>query len=116
MLKQIVDGTLTIKSGRELFATLLERTTDDPDAIDTSNAAKLVSNLIDELGLRAVSGGDELDAILEAIIAANPGPADDVRNGKQQALGPLIGQVMKQLKGADAKSVREQLLKKLTTQ
>ena len=38
----------------------------------------------------------------------------DFRSGKQAAVGPLIGQVMKQLKGADPKTVRELLIKMLS--
>ena len=41
--------------------------------------------------------------------AKNEKIANDVRSGKQAAAGPLIGQIMKQLKGADAKKVRELL-------
>ncbi|MFM7920007.1 MAG: hypothetical protein ACKPJJ_07250, partial [Planctomycetaceae bacterium] len=34
----------------------------------------------------------------------------DFRSGKQNALGPLIGMIMKQVAGADPKQVRERLI------
>jgi aspartyl-tRNA(Asn)/glutamyl-tRNA(Gln) amidotransferase subunit B len=43
----------------------------------------------------------------------NAATVADVRNGKQAAVGPLIGQVMKDMKGADAKTVRQMLLERI---
>ena len=37
----------------------------------------------------------ELDAIVAAVVAANPAPAEQYRAGKQQVLGFFVGQVMK---------------------
>ena len=108
LLSRIADGTITNKSAREVFEALLSTSDDDqgitPDRVD---------ELIDSLGLKAVSGGVELDAVLDQVIAANPGPVADFQSGKQQAIGPLIGQVMRQLKGADAKAVRESLIQRI---
>ncbi len=109
LLHRIVDGTITVKSAREIFETLL-KAVDDGQHVTCDS----VDEMIESLGLKAVSGGAELDAVLAAVIEANPGPAADFRNGKQQALGPLIGQVMRQLKGADAKAVRSALIERLS--
>ncbi len=50
------------------------------------------------------------------VIAANPDVAQKVRDGKVQAAGALIGQVMKEMKGqADAGKAREIILAKLTS-
>ena len=49
------------------------------------------------------------------MIAANPDVADKIRDGKVQAAGALIGQVMKEMRGqADAAKARELILGKLT--
>jgi len=122
VLLRVVDGTITIKSGRELFAELLRRLVparnEEDEAEEIEPVASLtvddVDSLIDELGLKAVSGGAELDAILDAVIAEHPEAVADFQAGKQQAIGALIGKVMRQLKGADAKAVREQLIAKLS--
>jgi aspartyl-tRNA(Asn)/glutamyl-tRNA(Gln) amidotransferase subunit B len=39
---------------------------------------------------------------------------EDVRAGKQQAIGALVGKVMKQVRGADASVVRELLARRLS--
>ena len=68
----------------------------------------------DARGLQLVNDDGALSVAVEAVIAANPGVADKVREGKVQAAGALIGQVMKEMKGqADAAKVRELILAKL---
>ena len=58
---------------------------------------------------------DSLGAAVDDAIAANPDVAERIRDGKVQAAGALIGQVMKAMKGqADAKRVRELILEKLS--
>ncbi|HBN75571.1 MAG TPA: Asp-tRNA(Asn)/Glu-tRNA(Gln) amidotransferase GatCAB subunit B, partial [Planctomycetaceae bacterium] len=51
--------------------------------------------------------------IVDAIIDKNDKVVADVQSGKQQAVGPLIGQVMKELKGADPKTVRQMLIDRI---
>ncbi len=52
-------------------------------------------------GLGALSGddGDQLQAIVDAAIAADPDSADKVRAGNMKAIGPLVGYVMRETKG-----------------
>ena len=65
-------------------------------------------------GLAVVSDDGALGAAVDEAIAANPGVADKIRDGKVQAAGALIGAVMKQMRGqADAGRVRELILEKL---
>jgi len=68
----------------------------------------------DARGLLLVSDDGALSIAVDAVIAANPDVADKVRDGKLQAAGALIGQVMKKMKGqADAAKIREIILEKL---
>jgi aspartyl-tRNA(Asn)/glutamyl-tRNA(Gln) amidotransferase subunit B len=68
----------------------------------------------DARGLLLVSDDRALSIAVDAVIAANPDVADKVRDGKLQAAGALIGQVMKEMKGqADAAKIRELILEKL---
>jgi aspartyl-tRNA(Asn)/glutamyl-tRNA(Gln) amidotransferase subunit B len=68
----------------------------------------------DARGLQLVKDDGALSAAVDAVIAANPDVADKVREGKVQAAGALIGQVMKEMKGqADAAKARELILEKL---
>ena len=69
----------------------------------------------DARGLELVQDSGALEAAVDEVIAANPDIADKIRDGKVQAVGALIGQVMKAMKGqADAGAARELILAKLT--
>lgn len=66
-------------------------------------------------GLSLVSDDGALGAAVVAAIEANPEVASRIRDGRVQAAGALIGEVMKTMKGrADAARVRELILEKLT--
>ena len=65
-------------------------------------------------GLEMVSDDGALAEAVDTVIAANPDVAAKVRDGKVQAAGALIGQVMKEMKGqADAAKVRALILERL---
>jgi len=69
----------------------------------------------DARGLELVQDDGALEAAVDEVLAANPDVAQKVRDGKVQAAGALIGQVMKAMKGqADAGKAREIILAKLT--
>lgn len=70
--------------------------------------------IVEEEGLEQISDSSELEAIIEQVIADNPGPVEDFRGGKEKAIGFLIGQVMKATKGqANPQMVNEIMRKKL---
>lgn len=112
LLKRIVNGDITVKSGREVLAALLELTDDGTDVTSES-----VDSIINSRGLVVEKDTGKIDAAIQAVIEneRNAKAVEDVRNGKQQAVGPLIGQVMRELKGADAGSVRQMIIEKLTS-
>ncbi len=69
----------------------------------------------DARGLELVQDDGALEAAVDKVIEANPDIAAKIRDGKVQAAGALIGQVMKQMKGqADAGRARELILTKLS--
>jgi aspartyl-tRNA(Asn)/glutamyl-tRNA(Gln) amidotransferase subunit B len=73
-----------------------------------------VKALAESLGMLIVRDDAALARWCDEVIAANPKPADDVRAGKLQAVGRLVGEVMKKAAGAaDAKTVRGALLTRL---
>ena len=74
--------------------------------------AEDVEQIIAEKSLAITSGASELAPVIDAVLAANAKIVADVQGGKQQAIGALIGQVMRQAKGADPQVVREMLLDK----
>ena len=69
------------------------------------------TEVADARGLELVQDDDALEAAVDKVIGANPDIAAKIRDGKVQAAGALIGQVMKELKGqADAGRARELIL------
>ena len=73
------------------------------------------AEVVEQRGLKVVSDDGALTAAIDEVIAANPDIAQKIRDGKVAAVGALIGQVMKAMRGqADAARVRELLLAKLT--
>ena len=109
VLKQVVASEITVKSGREVFAVLLAEG-DDGKILEPSR----VDEVIAEKGLKVEQDTGKIEAIIDAVVARNEKAAEDVRTGKLQAAGPLIGQVMRELKGADAKAVRQMIIDRLT--
>ncbi len=68
---------------------------------------------VEEKGLKTVNDEGALRKTVEEVIAANPQSVEDYRNGKEKAIGFLVGQTMKAMKGkADPASVNK-LLKEL---
>ena len=66
-----------------------------------------------DLGLIQSSDTGPVDAAIDAVLATNPKPLQQYREGKQAAFGALIGLVMKQGQGLNPKLVQERLREKL---
>ena len=115
LLLRIQEKVIVVKSAREVFAALLE---DVDQALDTDQSPNLQPDRVDELieqkGLRVVQDTGALTAAIEAAIADSPKAVEDFNAGKQQAVGAIIGKVMKQVKGADPKAVREAIIATLS--
>lgn len=79
--------------------------------IDTG---KGVDEIINEKGLAQVSNDSELEKIVEDIIADNEKAANQIKEGKDSAIGFLVGQAMKKTQGkANPKKVGEIIKNKL---
>jgi aspartyl-tRNA(Asn)/glutamyl-tRNA(Gln) amidotransferase subunit B len=99
------EARLTNKLARQVADAVLE------DAGSRGPAA--IDELIEARGWK-VAGDSELEAAVDAAIAAAPDLADKVRGGNAGAVGPLVGAVMKATGGsADARRARELLLERL---
>ena len=73
------------------------------------------TQVADARGLQLNQDSGALEAAVDEVIAANPDVAAKIREGKVQAVGALIGQVMKAMKGqADAAAARSLILERLT--
>lgn len=86
-------GTLTTTVAKDLLAEIYQ----------TGASAK---QLVTERSLGRVDDADALTGFVQQVIAANPGPVADYKNGKERAIGFLVGQVMRLSSGrADPKGV-----------
>jgi Asp-tRNA(Asn)/Glu-tRNA(Gln) amidotransferase B subunit len=62
----------------------------------------------------AVSDASELEPVIDAILAANPGQVESYRSGKEGVLGFFVGAVMRETQGkADPKVVNQLLRERL---
>ncbi len=94
--RKVITGTVA----KEIFEVMFERDI-DPE------------RYVEEQGLRTVSDEGELRRVVEEVIVSNHQSVADYRKGKEKAIGFLVGQTMKAMKGkADPGSVNR-LLKEL---
>ncbi|MBO5032528.1 MAG: Asp-tRNA(Asn)/Glu-tRNA(Gln) amidotransferase subunit GatB [Lachnospiraceae bacterium] len=68
---------------------------------------------VEENGLKTVNDEGALRKTIEEIIAANPQSVEDYHNGKEKAIGFLVGQTMKAMKGKADPGMVNQILKEL---
>lgn len=68
---------------------------------------------VEEKGLKTVSDEGELRSVIEQVVKENPQSVEDYRNGKQKAIGFLVGQTMKATKGKANPGLVNQILKNI---
>ena len=105
----------------EHFAALIKLT--QKKAINNTVAKEIFEKLFEEdfdpesyvkeQGLESVSDEGALKAVVEAVIAANPKSVEDYHSGKEKAIGFLVGQTMKEMKGKADPGTVNKLLKEL---
>ena len=106
LLQRISDGTISNKLAKEVFAGMWEAN----DGHD-----KLADTIIEAKGLKQISDSGALEAIVDAVLAANEKSVEQYRAGKEAALNALIGQAMKASKGKANPAQLTQLLKQKLT-
>jgi aspartyl-tRNA(Asn)/glutamyl-tRNA(Gln) amidotransferase subunit B len=86
LVRRVVDGSINRSSAK----TVLEAHVASGEPIET---------LVARLGLAQISDAGALGTVVDEVMAANPAAVADVRGGKPQAIGFLVGQVMKATRG-----------------
>ncbi len=74
-----------------------------------------IEKLVEDRGLRQVSDAAALDGVIDRVIAENPGPVEQFRRGKEGAINALVGQVMKETRGAANPQLAAELLRERLT-
>lgn len=78
-----------------------------------SNLPTSIEKYADEQGLVQVSDTGALEKIVKEVLSNNPKAAEDIKNGEMKAIGFLVGQVMKESRGAANPQIAQELIKKL---
>ncbi|MEY4528458.1 MAG: Aspartyl/glutamyl-tRNA(Asn/Gln) amidotransferase subunit [Nitrospirota bacterium] len=103
LLQLVEKGTVSLKVAREIFPELYR-------------SGKTPEQIVQEKGLTQVSDEGALDKIIDEVLAKNPAQVAQFKEGKQQVLGFLVGQVMKASGGkANPGKVNELLKKKFSS-
>ena len=101
LLQMVDNGTVSLKVAREIFP-------------EVYSSGKAPEQIVREKGLIQVSDEGVLDKIIDEVLAKNPTQVAQFKQGKQQVLGFLVGQVMKASGGkANPGKVNELLRKRL---
>ncbi|MFD2672516.1 Asp-tRNA(Asn)/Glu-tRNA(Gln) amidotransferase subunit GatB [Marinicrinis sediminis] len=98
MIGLIEKGTISSKIAKTVFKEMLE-------------SGKAPAQIVEEKGLVQISDEGAIKGIVEQVIANNPQSVEDYRNGKDKAIGFLVGQVMKETKGKANPGMVNKLIK-----
>ncbi|MBU4318811.1 MAG: Asp-tRNA(Asn)/Glu-tRNA(Gln) amidotransferase subunit GatB [Proteobacteria bacterium] len=97
----IKDNTISGKIAKTVFEAMVE-------------TGKNPKTIVEEKGLVQVTDLSAISAVIDAVVAENPGQAAEYKSGKTKLMGFFVGQVMKKTKGqANPNLVNEALRKKL---
>jgi aspartyl-tRNA(Asn)/glutamyl-tRNA(Gln) amidotransferase subunit B len=70
--------------------------------------------IVSREGLTQISDNDQLEAAVEAALAANPAAVEQIQSGNTRAIGAIVGAVMKETKGrADGGAVNRLIKERL---
>ncbi len=98
----VADGIVNSSGAQTVLAEMMKGGDSDP------------SHIVERLGLAQTHDEASIEAFVDEAIAANEKSVADYRNGKENALQFLVGQVMKRSKGkANPEMARAMLVKKL---
>ncbi|MFO8023755.1 Asp-tRNA(Asn)/Glu-tRNA(Gln) amidotransferase subunit GatB [Thiohalophilus sp.] len=98
MIKRIKDNTISGKLAKDVFDAMW-------------NGEGDADSIIDKKGLKQITDTGELEAIVEKVIADNPGQVEQYRAGKEKVLGFFVGQCMKATGGKGNPAQLNQMLK-----
>ena len=102
LIARIADQTISNAIGKKVFDALWQ------------GQGKSADEIIEAQGLKQITDTGAIEALVDEVIAANPGNVAEFKAGKEKALNALVGQIMKAAKGkANPQQVNDLLRKKL---
>ena len=100
LIKLVESNAINSSVAKEVFAKIFD---------EDINPEKYV----EENGLKMDNDEDGLRKIIEEVVAENPQSVEDYRNGKEKAIGFLVGQTMKATKGKANPGIINKILKEI---
>lgn len=99
LVAKIDDGTISANAGKEVLEMMV-------------STGKSAGDIIAAEGLQQISDDGAIEELVKKAIAANPQAIESFKAGKEQALGAVVGWVMKESKRqANPQKVQEELLR-----
>ncbi|MTK11644.1 MAG: Asp-tRNA(Asn)/Glu-tRNA(Gln) amidotransferase subunit GatB, partial [Clostridiaceae bacterium] len=98
LIKLICEGKISGTAAKEVFDEMFV-------------SGKNPEDIVKEKGLSQISSSEVLEKVVDEILSANPKSIEDYKNGKLQAAGFLMGQVMKATKGQANPAVAKELIR-----
>ena len=102
LIKKVEEGAVSNLVGKEVLTAMLDE-------------GKSADEIIKEKGLAQVSEISDLLVIIDEVIAQNPAVVEQIKSGKPNAVGFLVGQAMKKSGGrANPKKLNELVTRRIT--
>lgn len=102
LIKKVEDGVVSNLVGKEILAMM----------IDSGQSADII---ISEKGLAQVSDDGVLEKLIDEILNEHAGVVDQIKQGKESAMGFLVGQAMRKTQGkANPKKLGDMIKRRLS--
>jgi aspartyl-tRNA(Asn)/glutamyl-tRNA(Gln) amidotransferase subunit B len=102
LILRIADNTISNNIAKKVFEALW------------NGEGATADEVIDKQGLKQITDSGAIEALVDEVLAANPGNVAEFKAGKEKAFNALVGQVMKAAKGkANPQQVNDLLKQKL---
>ena len=99
LLKELSEKNISDNSGKKVFRKMFEE-------------GKKPLEVIENEGLKQISDDDFIKRAVNEVLEENQEAIEDIRNGKDRAIGYLVGQVMKKTKGKANPQKANKLIRK----
>jgi len=99
LLDLVTDGTISGRIAKDVFEEMWEN-------------GKTAADIVEAKGLKQISDTGAIEALVDKVIADNPGQVEQIKAGNEKLLGWFVGQVMKATQGKANPGMVNQLLRK----
>ena len=99
LVKLLAEDAISSKQAKQVFSAIMD---EDKDP----------SVIVEERGMKQVSDTGAIEAVVDAVIAANPDEVARYKEGNTKVIGFFVGQCMKEMRGQGNPKIINQLLAK----